>query len=204
MRARDWAFWLGSLAVVAVSNFLGGDVDPLTLIAALTGVTALMLAAKGQVFAQYLMIVFCLLYGAISCRFRYWGEMLTYLGMSLPMAVWSAVTWRRNTAHEAGSAVAIRRLTGRDLALLDTPNLGFSILSVATSFLAAALTMLRSSYYGLGYAANDIVLVVLWVLASCEDPAYIPVAVNFGIFLFHDFYGFLSWKKRERHMAQTA
>lgn len=222
MRARDWAFWLGSLAVVVVSNFLGGDVDPLTLIAALTGVTALMLAAKGQVFAQYLMIVFCLLYGAISFRFRYWGEMLTYLGMSLPMAVWSAVTWRRNTAHEAGSAVAIRRLTGRDLALLvlataavtalfgwllaalDTPNLGFSILSVATSFLAAALTMLRSSYYGLGYAANDIVLVVLWVLASGEDPAYIPVAVNFGIFLFHDFYGFLSWKKRERHMAQTA
>lgn len=146
MRASDWALWLGSLAVVAVSNFLGGDVDPLTLIAALTGVTALMLAAKGQVFAQYLMIVFCLLYGAISCRFRYWGEMLTYLGMSLPMAVWSAVTWRRNTAHEAGSAVAIRRLTGRDMALLvlatvavtalfgwllaalDTPNLGFSIL----------------------------------------------------------------------------
>ena len=118
MRARDWALWLGSLAVVAVSNFLGGDVDPLTLIAALTGVTALMLAAKGQIFAQYLMIVFCLLYGAISCRFRYWGEMLTYLGMSLPMAVWSAVTWRRNTAHEAGSAVAIRRLTGRDLTLL--------------------------------------------------------------------------------------
>ena len=212
MRASDWALWLGSLAVVAVSNFLGGDVDPLTLIAALTGVTALMLAAKGQVFAQYLMIVFCLLYGAISCRFRYWGEMLTYLGMSLPMAVWSAVTWRRNTAHEAGSAVAllvlatvaVTALFGWLLAALDTPNLGFSILSVATSFLAAALTMLRSSYYGLGYAANDIVLVVLWVLASCEDPAYIPVAVNFGIFLFHDFYGFLSWKKRERHMAQTA
>ena len=119
MRASDWALWLGSLAVVAVSNFLGGNVDPLTLIAALTGVTALMLAAKGQVFAQYLMIVFCLLYGAISCRFRYWGEMLTYLGMSLPMAVWSAVTWRRNTAHEAGSAVAIRRLTGRDLHVED-------------------------------------------------------------------------------------
>ena len=95
-------------------------------------------------------------------------------------------------------------LFGWLLAALDTPNLGFSILSVATSFLAAALTMLRSSYYGLGYAANDIVLVVLWVLASCEDPAYIPVAVNFGIFLFHDFYGLLSWKKRERHMAQTA
>ena len=219
---NEWILWIASLALVLISNLTSPDPDLITLSAALIGVTSLVLAAKGSVWAQILMVVFSILYGILSFRFRYWGEMLTYLGMSLPMAVWSAVTWRRNTAHEAGSAVAIRRLTGHDLALLvlataavtalfgwllaalDTPNLGFSILSVATSFLAAALTMLRSSYYGLGYAANDIVLVVLWVLASCEDPAYIPVAVNFGIFLFHDFYGFLSWKKRERHMAQTA
>ena len=144
MRARDWALWLCSLAVVAVSNFLGGDVDPLTLIAALTGVTALMLAAKGQVFAQYLMIVFCLLYGAISCRFRYWGEMLTYLGMSLPMAVWSAVTWRRNTAHEAGSAVAIRRLTGRDMALLVLATAAVTA-AVPQPLQPAVITMLRTT-----------------------------------------------------------
>ena len=213
----------GLSVVFIVGSFCAFDRENyLTLAASLIGVTSLIFNAKGNPIGQVLMVLFSLLYGIISYTFAYYGEMLTYLGMSLPMAVWSAVTWRRNTAHEAGSAVAIPRLTGRDLALLvlataaatalfgwllaalDTPNLGFSILSVATSFLAAALTMLRSSYYGLGYAANDIVLVVLWVLASCEDPVYIPVAVNFGIFLFHDFYGFLSWKKRERHMAQTA
>lgn len=66
-----------------------------------------------------------------------------------------------------------------------------------TSFLAAVLTMLRSSYYALGYAANDVVLIVLWSLASTENPAYIPVVVNFVIFLFFDMYGFVSWKKRE-------
>ena len=57
--------------------------------------------------------------------------------------------------------------------------------------------MLRSSYYALGYAANDVVLIALWVLASLKDPVYIPVTVNFSIFLVNDLYGFVSWRKRE-------
>ena len=83
------------------------------------------------------------------------------------------------------------------LMILDTPNIVFSTISIVTSFLAAALTMLRSSYYAVGYAANDVVLIVLWVLASFENPAYIPVVVNFVIFFVNDMYGFVSWKKRE-------
>lgn len=46
------------------------------------------------------------------------------------------------------------------------------------------------------------VLIVLWIMASMENPAYIPVAVNFAIFLLNDLYGFISWKKRE--VLQTA
>lgn len=166
------------------------------------------------------MIVFSILYGVISFRFHYWGEMITYLGMTLPMAVWSTVTWLKNPSKENGSEVAIQTLARSHLAalaastvavaavfyyilkLLDTPNLFFSTVSIITSFLAAALTMLRSSYYAVGYAANDVVLIVLWVMASMENPAYIPVAVNFAIFLLNDLYGFVSWKKRE--VLQTA
>lgn len=58
--------------------------------------------------------------------------------------------------------------------------------------------MLRSSYYAVGYAANDVVLIVLWMLASIKNPEYIPVVVNFAIFFFNDMYGFVSWKKREK------
>lgn len=180
---KEWLLWLCSLFIVLVSNILAANFDPLTLIAALVGVTSLVFAAKGNVWAQVLMIVFSILYGIISFRFRYWGEMITYLGMALPMAVWSAITWLRHPA-ESGDAVAIQKLNLRQfagllascvvvtvlfyriLAALDTPNLAFSTLSVITSFLAAALTMLRSSYYALGYAANDVVLIVLWLLAS--------------------------------------
>ena len=211
---KDWGLWMGSLFVVILSNLVSGNVDLLTLAAACVGITSLIFAAKGNVWAQILMIVFSILYGIISWRFHYWGEMITYLGMSMPMAVWSTITWIRNPA-ENGQEVAIQKLTGKHVAglllfgslttlafyyilhVLETPNIVFSTISITTSFFAASLTMLRTSYYALGYASNDLVLIVLWVLASVENPVYIPVAVNFGIFFFNDMYGFISWKKRE-------
>ncbi len=218
----DRLLWICSLAAVLISNILPGHLDILTLAAALIGVTSLIFAAKGNVWAQILMIVFSILYGIISYRFRYWGEMVTYLGMTLPMAVWSMMTWIRNPSADNGSEVEIQRLNRKHigglviftaavtvvfyytLKALGTPNMVFSTISVTTSFLAASLTMLRSSYYALGYAANDIVLIVLWILASLKDPAYIPVVVNFSIFFLNDMYGFISWKKREIRQAQTA
>ncbi|MGN0996162.1 MAG: nicotinamide riboside transporter PnuC [Candidatus Ventricola sp.] len=216
---REWALWLSSLLIVLISNILPGDIDLLTALAACIGVTSLIFAAKGNVWAQLLMIAFSILYGIISWKFRYWGEMITYLGMTMPMAIWSTITWIRNPS-ESGEEVAIQKLTAGHmtgllvsgtiatavfyliLRRLDTPNIVFSTLSIATSFFAAALTMLRSSYYALGYAANDIVLIALWVLASVENPAYISVVVNFAIFFFNDMYGFISWRKRERQIAK--
>ena len=205
---------MGSLAIVILSNLLSTDIDVLTLVSACVGITSLIFAAKGNVWAQILMVVFSILYGLISWQFRYWGEMITYIGMTMPMAVWSTITWIKNPS-ESGQEVAIQKLTRKHVAgiaaagvlvtavfymilkALDTPNILFSTISITTSFLAASLTMLRSSYYALGYASNDIILIVMWVLASIENPAYIPVVVNFIIFFFNDMYGFVSWKRRE-------
>ena len=108
---------------------------------------------------------------------------------------------RRHIIGLAISGTAVTAVFYFILAALDTPNLVFSTISVITSFLAAALTMLRSSYYALGYAANDIVLIILWVLAALKDPSYLPVAVNFIIFFLNDMYGFVSWKRRELQQA---
>lgn len=213
---KEWRLWVTSLAVVTISNVVTGEIDLLTIVATWVGITSLIFAAKGNVWAQILMIVFSILYGIISLRFHYWGEMITYLGMSMPMAIWSTVTWIRNPSSDNAGEVKIRRLRGKHflflfalsivvtsafyflLQFLQTPNIVFSTISVTTSFLAASLTMLRSSYYALGYAANDLVLVVLWTLAAVENPVYIPVIINFMIFFMNDMYGFVSWKKREK------
>lgn len=216
LSVKEWWLWSISMLIVTVSNLVGGSFDVLTLAATWVGITSLIFAAKGNVWAQFLMVAFSILYGIISFRFRYWGEMITYLGMTLPMAVCSAVTWLRNPSAGSKSEVAIRKLEKKHflfllvlsivvtgafyfiLRWLETPNIVFSTLSVTTSFLAASLTMLRSSYYALGYAANDLVLIVLWGLAAAKDPVYIPVIINFMIFFMNDMYGFISWKKRER------
>ena len=76
---KERIIWIGSLVIVFISNVLSGDLDRLTLLATMIGVTSLIFAAKGNVWAQILMIVFSILYGVISFRFRYWGEMITYL-----------------------------------------------------------------------------------------------------------------------------
>lgn len=211
---KEWGFWMCSLIIMIASNVLPGDFDVLTLIAACIGVTSLIFAAKGNVWSQILMIIFSILYGIISWQFRYWGEMITYLGMTMPMAIWSTITWIKNPSA-SGKEVEIQKLTKKHVILLiisgivvtalffeilrvlNTPNIVFSTISVTTSFFAASLTMLRSSYYAMGYATNDIVLIVLWILASIHEPRYISVTIIFVIFFCYDMYGFVSWKKRE-------
>lgn len=80
---------LGSFCLLDKENYL-------TLLASLIGVTSLIFNAKGNPVGQLLMVVFSLLYGIISYGFGYYGEMITYLGMTMPMAVFALVSWLKN------------------------------------------------------------------------------------------------------------
>ncbi len=212
----EWGLLLSSMAVTVVSHFLGGSEGALSLIASLIGAVALLLVAKGNPLGQALCIVFGILYGIISYSFAYYGEMLTYIGMTVPMAVIALVAWLRNPYGEGHAEVRVARLTRLDAVLLptlaalvsvvfyfvlgafDTANLLPSTFSVTTSFVAVYLTFRRSPFYAIGYAANDIVLIVLWTLAALEDPSYISVIVCFSMFLVNDIYGFINWCRMKR------
>ena len=218
----DYLLWGCSVLVVLGSRMLYPESGLLPMIASLIGVTALIYMAKGHPMGQLLTIVFSLFYGVISYFFRYYGEMLTYLGMTLPMAVVSLITWLRNPFDQSGTVTVRQKLSARMilcmlvltaaatavfgglLAWLQTANLPVSIVSVTTSFLAAYLTACRSPYYALAYAANDIVLIVLWVLAARTDASCIPMIACFGMFLLNDCYGFLSWKRRAGQQQERA
>lgn len=222
LKKREWSLWIISLIIVAASNILAGKADPVTLSATLIGVTALIFVARGDVWGQILTVVFSVLYAITSYSFCYYGEMLTYLGMTAPIAVFSIVTWLKNPSPEEKNTVQISKLTrksafimiiscaavtvvfGYILKLLDTPNLVVSIISIITSYLASYLMMYRNSYYALAYAANDIVLIILWVLASLSNIAYLPMIACFMMFLANDVYGFICWKKREKKQHTCA
>lgn len=211
------ALWIFSLIGVSICFAMTPNKSPVSLAASLVGVTALIFVAKGDVIGQALTVAFSLLYAVVSWQMHYYGEIITYLFMSAPIAMMSVITWLRNpySEHEVKvRSLKLRHwlvLTGLALAVtvifyfildsLNTPNIFFSTVSVFTSFMASGLTMLRSEYYGLGYGANDIVLIVLWVLASIDDVSYAPMVACFVIFFINDFYGFINWqkiKKRQR------
>ena len=87
------------------------------------------------------------------------------------------------------------------LRAFDTKNILPSTISVTTSFLAVYLTFRRSPFYAIGYAANDIVLLVLWTLAAMENISYLSMIVCFAAFLANDIYGFISWRKMAKRQA---
>lgn len=211
--------WLVSVIVVSASFVMSGGRDWLSMAASLIGVTALIFIAKGDVLGQILTVVFSVFYAAISYRYRYYSEMITYIGMTAPIAVMSVITWLKNPYAEKQvkissmtpiKAAALLVFTATVTVLfyfilkaLETPNLFFSTVSIATSFAASSLMLLRSPYYAVAYAMNDLVLIVLWVLASISDISYLPMVMCFVMFFVNDMYGFKNWRimKKEQKAA---
>ncbi len=210
--------WIFSIMGVLLSSVLAKSSDVFSVIASLIGVTALIFVAKGYVIGQILTVVFAVFYGVISFGYRYYGEVITYLFMSAPIAAASAVSWFLHP-YKKTKEVRVGTLSKKDvsllivltclvtvifyfvLAALDNRNLAVSTFSVTTSFAASYLTFLRSPFYALAYAANDIVLIILWILAAIADPSYLPMIICFFMFLANDLYGFYNWqrmKKRQR------
>ena len=208
--------WSFSVLSIIISFIVFDRSNYLTLVASLIGVTSLIFCAKGNPVGQVLMIIFSIIYGIISCSFSYYGEMITYLGMTLPMCVFALVSWLKNPYKDNKSEVAVAKLKKKDIPLIiisalavsiafyfilknfNTANLLPSTFSVTTSFIAAFLTYKRSPFFALAYATNDIVLIVLWVLATKEDISYISVIICFVVFLFNDLYGFSNWLRMQK------
>lgn len=205
-----WAFSVLSIVIIYL---IVPQKNPITLIATLVGVTSLIFTAKGHLSGQILMLAFCVLYAIVSLKFKYYGEAITYMLMTFPSDLIATISWLKNPSSSAKSQVKIEHLTPKKtliaslitlattvvfyfiLRALNTTNLEISTISVATSMISSIFTIMRLPYYALGYAANDVVLIIMWILASIKDPIYVPMILNFVIFLANDLYGFFNWKK---------
>lgn len=205
--------WVSSITLIILSFIAFKGKNYLTLIASIIGVTSLIFNAKGNPIGQILMIIFSIIYGIISFEFKYYGEMLTYVGMTAPMALFSLIAWLKHPYNGKKSEVEVNTITIKEIIMMifltiittfifyfilehfKTSNIIPSTISVSTSFIAVYLTFKRSPYYAIGYAANDIVLIWLWSLASKDNISYLSVVICFIIFLINDLYGFISWKK---------
>lgn len=213
----EYLIWSMSVILIVFFFVILKNTEYIYLISSLIGVTALIFVSKGYPIGQLLTIVFSIFYGIISYSYKYYGEMITYLGMSAPIALWALIAWLKNPYNNKKSEVKINSISKKEwiifsfvsiiitiifyfiLKYLNTANLVISTLSVFTSFSAAYLTARRSKYYALCYSGNDIVLIVLWTIASLNDIKYVSMVICFITFLINDSYGFINWCRMNKN-----
>lgn len=221
-KVSEIILWVISVTMIVGSFVLFDQSNYLTLLASIVGVTSLIFNAKGNPFGQVLMIGFSIIYGIISFRNAYYGEMITYLGMSMPMTIVSLISWLKNPYKGNKKEVKVNQIKGKEWALMfslsvlvtivfyfilkafNTANLWVSTLSVTTSFLAVYMTFRRTPYFAFFYAFNDVVLIILWVLVSIYTIEYIPMVVCFVTFLLNDIYCFIAWKRMELRQKEIS
>jgi len=210
--------WAVSLIVVISSYALSKTNDILTLTASAIGVTSLIFLAKGFCIGQVLIIIFSVFYGIISFKNQYYGEMITYLCITTPIAVVALIQWIKHP-YKSTNEVEISKINKKHILIMSitailittvfyfilqafgNATLIVSTISITTSYVAAYLTAVRSPYYAFGYAANDLVLILLWIIASIKDISNIPMIACFTMFLINDLYGFYNWKKMEKRQS---
>ena len=141
-------------------------------------------SAKKHISGKILQLVFCVLYAIVALGFKYYGEAITYIEMTFPIDLFATIVWLKNPSEKGKTEVRMAHLTPKKIRTA----------SVFKSMMASVLTIMRVPYYALAYTANDIILIIMWIMASVENPVYVPMIFNFVIFLVNDTYGFLSWK----------
>ncbi|MBQ8029298.1 MAG: nicotinamide mononucleotide transporter [Clostridia bacterium] len=212
----ELVLWSFSVLIIMVSFLIFDRENYLTALSSVLGVTSLIFSAKGNPFGQFLMVIFSLLYGVISYSFSYYGEMITYLGMTAPMALFSLIAWLKNPYKKRRAEVKVNTISTKEFVLMliltaavtfifyfilkhfNTANIVPSTLSVTTSFAAVYLTFRRSPLFAIAYSLNDLVLIFLWSLAARENISYLSVVICFAMFFINDLYGFINWNKMKR------
>ena len=211
--------WTASVLVTSAAFFIFDRRNWMNLAVSITGVTSLAFCSKGNPAGQVLIIAFSVLYGIISFVQHYYGEMITYLGLTGPMALAAFISWIRNPFAKGKAEVKVNHIHRGEVLFMfilaavvtvvfyfvldffNTANLIPSTVSVTTSFIAVYLTFRRNRFFAVAYAANDIVLIILWSLAALTDISYISVVVCFVIFFVNDIYGFVSWSAMRKRQA---
>ena len=103
----EWMIWIISLTIISISFFLFTDKNIITLLASLIGVTALIFIAKGDPLGQFLTIIFAIFYSIISFKYKYYGEMITYVGMTAPIALFTTISWLKNPYEKGKNEIKV-------------------------------------------------------------------------------------------------
>ncbi|MBE5812414.1 MAG: nicotinamide mononucleotide transporter [Clostridiales bacterium] len=217
---KDWTKFeilllLTSIIVVLFSGIVTKS-NLLTVVCSITGILCALTQAKGKVISQFIGLLLVVLYSVLSFQNRYYGEVLIYIFIMLPLFIGGIISWIKNVNKETDTVnkndlkkvewivlTIIAAITFVGLYYLlkwfNTSQLFVSTLSMVTSLFATYLVARRSKYGFLFYMGNDIIMLILWgIPVVLGNLTLIPMMVNPIINFINDTYGWRSWSKREK------
>ena len=217
---KDWTNFeklllFGSVVIVSVVGLCFKS-DLLTVSCSIVGIITALLLAKGKNLGQVFGLLITILYSIVSFKNKYYGEVLIYALVMLPMYIIGIFTWI-NHKNEKTNLVEINSIEKKEwgivsivfalvfvgiyylLKAFNTNELVVSTISVLASLFAVYLQIRRSKYSFSFYMVNDIILMFLWGIPVIRG-SYIlfPMLLNPIINFINDMYGFYNWKKTEK------
>ena len=194
--------------------------DVLTMITSTVGIICALLLAKGLVLGQFFGIAIVILYSLVSYKNGFYGEMLIYLIIMLPMYIWGIIEWLKHKNGETKS-VEVNSIKWKEwlivalcsivafigfyflLKALNTNELIVSTLSVVDNIFAVYLLARRSKYGFVSYIVNDLLLIVLWGIPVIQgNLLLLAMLINPIVNLINDTYGVVNWTKIQRKQKE--
>ena len=84
-----------SLSIILLTTFfiIGKDKNWLSFVVSVIGIVCVMFMAKGLIVAQFFNLVLSILYSVLSYTQHYFGEMIIYIGLMIPISVLAINSW---------------------------------------------------------------------------------------------------------------
>ena len=221
---KDWSVFeiilliTSPLIVLLVGIIFKSEV--LTMITSIVGIICALLLAKGLVLGQFFGIAIVILYSIVSYKNGFYGEMLIYLIIMLPMYIWGIIEWLKHKNRETKS-VEVNSIKWKEwlivaicsvvvfigfyflLEALNTKELIVSTLSVVDNIFAVYLLARRSKYGFVSYIVNDLILIVLWGIPIIQgNLLLLAMLINPIVNLINDTYGVVNWTKIQRKQKE--
>lgn len=193
--------------------------DILTVVTSLVGILCALLLAKGLVLGQLVGIAIVILYSLVSYKNGFYGEMIIYIGIMLPMYVWGIFEWIKHKSSKTNS-IEVNQISKKEWAIvsfvavilfvafyfllkrLNTSELIVSTLSVVDNLFAVYLLARRSKYGFVSYIVNDLILILLWGIPVIQgNLLLLPMLMNPVVNLVNDSYGVINWTKLQKEQS---
>ena len=216
---KDWNLkeiivLITSIIVISIVGIIFKS-DFITLATALTAVTTTMLLAKGEPYANIIYIICILVYLVLCYRNKYYGEIIIYIFLILPMCISGLISWIKHT-NKKTNTVEINKISKKEITIIsilifpiiigtyyllrcfNTNELYASTFTFICTILANYFQIRRSKYNLYFFFIEDISLLLLWILPIIKgNISLLPIVINSTFNMVNEIYGIYNWKVLE-------